>query len=150
MNPRPRSPSLPYRLLLLAYPRRFRFRHGDDLLDLYADMYGRDLPAGGFRHWRRVAGDALVQGTAARWETWRSRPTPTHGRPPTHFGRSPEPAKGGIPVALEQLAQDLRLGIRSLIKNPAFTAVALLTLAVSIGANTAIFSLVNAVVLQPR
>src|SRR5438067_12959300 len=85
----------------------------------------------------------------------------SEGVPPEDAAAAARRAFGNVAIAREtfyrsqrwpwwdQLRQDLHYGFRSLRKAPGFTAAAAITIAVGVGANTAVFTLVDAVLLQP-
>lgn len=110
-------------LLRTLLPAKFRERYADQILQHHVDRLGGPEEARGPGFWLPLAWDLILTGLQVRFLSGAA--------------------------LLDALGRNLRYGFRVLRRNPGFSATAVLTLALGIGANTAVFSLVYGTLMRP-
>jgi predicted permease len=132
-----------HRLLLRMHPRSFREEFGnsiEEMLALRAAEVRARGPSARIRFWLReslglltsMLRERALRASSRRYARW--------------VVATPSPNRIGI---MEQVVREIRHAVRRLVRAPAFTLASLVTLALAIGANAAIFTLVHRVVLAP-
>jgi putative ABC transport system permease protein len=125
-------------LLLLAYPEDVRLRYGAEIAATILER----LKTSRRRRELLLAREALglvAAGIRLRLERFR----------PVRRARAPRPGKTKVGGAMDRILHDLRIAARGLMRRPAFTAIAVLAMALGVGASVAIFSVFHAVLLRP-
>lgn len=152
------TPERWYRVLLRVYPAWFRDLYGEEMVRSFLRLLEMEGERKGLRGrawvWLGAGLDALKEGTQTRVGAGapRLRTSPKDldtriaGR---RTGTHEQGMMTTMKALLEGLAQDLRFGLRALVRRPVFATTVVTALALGVGASTAIFSVVNGLVLKP-
>jgi putative ABC transport system permease protein len=135
-----------YTIALRLLPQAVRDAHADEMVAVFDQLLRDRRRRGG---WLAVGRAVLSELFALLWFAWcahRGAPAPPR-IDERMFTWSPD-VERRLPLR-ESLVQDLKYGVRLLVRTPGFTVVSVLTMAIAIGANTAVFSLVYGVLLKP-